>query len=232
LQDGLKGELGKNKLEHLEASLKAASDAFGSSDTTEFIDLSFKFLKVIRDEATPEEEYEILKETVANLANRLTTRIFGTAILTTPQARAAMLGFEIGLALGERIARDLELIFQGKLVEDCTNALATHQGVTPAEVDYSTADFTIVTKRSSGIIPWHLGWRCDVVDTGHVGNRAGGVVQATRPTDEEFVAACEAADGYVSCNAYYVVWRATTGGRGVILWDPACAFTRSCSFRQ
>lgn len=218
LKDALSGELSKNKFDRLEEALTDASDIFGSSDTTEFVGLVFKLRKVIAGEATEEEEYAILKETVANLANRLTTKIFGTAILTTPHARAAMLGFEIGLALGERIAKDLELIFEGSLVTECTIALAKAQGADgPAAVRYNEATITRVTHPDNAYN--HINWECAIVDLGYVESLKGGVVQATKPTDPPFDVPFR----------HRVMWRVTTGGRDIVLWDPACALN-GCNF--
>lgn len=218
LKDTLSGELDKNKFDRLEEALTDASGIFGSSDTTEFVGLVFKLRKVIAGEATEEEKYAILKETVANLANRLTTKLFGTAILTTPHARAAMLGFEIGLAFGERIAKDLELIFEGSLVTECTIALAKAQGASgPADVRYNEATITRVTHPDNAYT--HINWECAIVDLGHVESLKGGVVQATKPTDPPFDVPLR----------HRVMWRVTTGGRDVVLWDPACAL-RGCNF--
>lgn len=215
LKDALSGELGDNKYDRMKDALTSASGIFASSDTTEFVELMFKLRKVIAGEASEKEQYDILKEVVANLADRLTTHLFGTALLSTPQARAAMLGFEIGYALGDRIAKDLELIFEGALVDDCTQTLAAAQGGSGTiDVDYDQATIATVTNE----LLWHAGWHCVIITEGYDLSNAGGIVQATKPADYTFRQA--------------VVWQITTKGRDVVYWDPACAVGGGCNFKS
>lgn len=200
--------------ELFKSALKDAASAFGGKDFGELVKLSISLRDVIAGDATEEQQYEILKETVANLANRLTTRLFGTAILTTPQARAAMLGFELGLAFGNRIANDLELIFTGSLIDDCTQTLASAQGGSGTiDVRYNEPTRAFVTNE----LLWHHGWECVILTQGYLNSRAGGIVQATRPEDYSLSQA--------------IVWRITTRGRGgIIYWDPACRVAGGCSY--
>lgn len=207
----------KSIIDRWEKQIRAAASILGGDEEQELVDHVLTLRKVLMGTATREEQFAILKDSVANLASRLTTRIFGTNLLGTPQARAAVLGFQLGTAFGERIAADLELIFQGILVSDCTEAFRLDQGVSgPGSVDYTKPTNVVVTNET---FHWHAGWRCVIHQEGSVPTAAGGVVIATRP---------ETAPFYLRG-----MWLATTnGGKKVISYDPACAFQRECTFKK
>jgi len=215
LEGYLEGDLTTAAQETLEEGLTDAAEAFGGKESRELVSLMFTLRKVIAGEASSDEQWRILKESVANLADRLTTILFGKALLSTPQARAFMFGFELGTAFGERIAADLELIFRSALVNQCIEAFVDDQGANgPGDVVFWEESAVVVTDEAS----WHPGWRCHILPEAYVEGIGGGVVLVTPPTEIPFYG--------------HIMWRVTIGGdwKNGKYWDPACRFRGPCRF--
>ncbi len=200
VQAKLEGDLGKEARAQLKkrliAEVKKASQKLFGRDAPALVDQILTLRDVLSGDASDAKKLEILKQSVTGLA----TRLFGEGILDTPQARAAMLGFELGRVFGESIAADLEIIANKTLASDCAVALGPSQS-TPGAIDYS--------QPATGIVPkglWHEGWRCDILPQAFVEGVAGGLVQATRPDN------ASAKDK--------LLWRITTSGT-VVTYDPS-----------
>ena len=141
-------------------------------------------------------KFQTLKDTIASLS----VRLLATNILKTPQVRAAMFGFQLGRAFGERIAADLQLIASYFLARECAQALSPKQS-TPGSVNYAEATQATVPKGD-----FYEGWDCVIAPEGFVDSVSGGVVQATKPSNASI--------------KDKILWRITTTGDGV-LYDPS-----------
>jgi len=196
------GTLGKETEKRVKKELlkhvKKASQKFFGDDAPELVDQLLTLRDVLSGSPSAKQQSEVLKDSIAGLAQQLLFK----DILKTPQVRAAMFGFELGRAFGERIAADLKVIGQVGLARDCAIALGPSQSA-PGAIDYS--------KPASGTVPsgqglWHARWRCDVLPEAFAEGSQGGLVQATRPSDATL--------------REKAIWGVTTDGP-VVTYDPA-----------
>lgn len=196
LKGNLKDEVRKQLRDDLIKEVKTVSKKLFGRDAPEVVDKLLVLRDVISGDLSDAKRQAVLQDSLGALAQKL----LGKGILNSPQVRAAMFGFQLGRAFGERIAADLELITTKNLASDCAVALGKHQS-TPGTVDYSKPDTAFVP---SGL--WHEGWQCTILGDGFVPGVAGGMVRATRPSN--------------ASRKNKLLWRITTAGEEVV-YDPA-----------
>lgn len=192
----LSKELKESFRKQLIAQFKKASQKFLGDDAPELVDRLLDLRDVLAGSVDDKKRAKMLEDSLAALAKKL----FGKGLLNSPQVRAAMFGFQLGRAFGDRLAADLEFIANKELAGDCAVALAPSQDA-PGAIDYS--------KPARGIVPkplWHEGWECVVLPEAFVPENSGGLVQATRPADASV--------------KNKLLWRITTTGT-VVTYDPS-----------
>jgi Tol biopolymer transport system component len=173
LEGTLDKEVKKQLRKELITQFKKASKKWLGRDAPELVDRLLDLRDVLSGSVDAKQRAQMLQDSLASLAKKL----LGNGILNAPQVRAAMFGFELGRAFGERLAADLDLIANKTLAGDCAAALGPSQS-TPGAIDYS--------KPATGTVPnglWHEGWRCDILPEAFVQGTAGGLVQATKPAN-------------------------------------------------
>jgi hypothetical protein len=146
-----------------------------------------KQLFVLRDvlsgkwEDDKEKQYKVLKDSLAALASRFV----GEDVLKIPQVRAAMFGFELGRAFGDRIAADLKLVASTALVRECKLVIAKAQGQSVADIDYSKRTERFIT---ADVVPGttYANWICKVRPESRVEGVPGGVIEAISPVNTLF----------------------------------------------
>jgi hypothetical protein len=196
LEGTLDKEVKKQLRKELITQFKKASKTWLGGDAPELVDRLLDLRDVLSGSVDPKQRAQMLQDSLASLAKRL----LGNGILNAPQVRAAMFGFELGRAFGERLAADLDLIANKTLASDCAVALGPSQS-TPGAIDYS--------KPATGIVPkdlWHEGWRCDILPEAFVQGTAGGLVQATKPANASLTDK--------------ILWRVTST-EPVVTYDPS-----------
>jgi hypothetical protein len=192
LSKDLKASIQKRLL----TQLKSASRKWFGDDAPELVDRLLDLRDVLAGSVDDKKRAKMLEDSVAALGQKL----LGKTLLNSPQVRAAMFGWELGRAFGNRIAADLELIANKALANDCAVALGPSQS-NPGAIDYS--------QPARGIVPkplWHEGWECVVLPDAFVPASAGGMVQATRPAD--------------ASRKDKILWGITTTG-SVVEYDPS-----------
>jgi hypothetical protein len=175
---------------------KKASQKFFGDDAPELVDRLLDLRDVLAGSVDDKKRAQMLEDTTAALAQKL----LGKTLLNSPQVRAAMFGFELGRAFGDRLAADLDFIANKELASDCAVALGPSQS-TPGAIDYSHP--------ARGIVPkplWHEGWECVILPDAFVQGVGGGLVQATRPSN--------------ASTKDKILWRITTSGT-VVTYDPS-----------
>jgi hypothetical protein len=177
---------------------KAAKSYFGS-EASDLVEHLLSLRDVIAGSPSDAQKFQVLKDSIAGLSLTL----LGKNLLKTPQVRAAMLGFELGRAFGNRIAEDLNLISTLQLEKDCAAALAAKQKETGG--GFGTVDYSEATQATVPKPLWHEGWHCVIEPDGFVPGYPGGVVQATRPANASL--------------KDKILWRITTTG-DALLYDP------------
>jgi len=125
-----------------------------------------------------EKQFAVLKDSVAALASRL----YGEDVLKIPQIRAAMFGFKLGKALGDRIAADLKIVVSTSLVRECKEVISKAQGVTPGEIDYSKDTQRFINLPGST----YKDWICKLHPESQVDGLDGGVIEAISPVNTLF----------------------------------------------
>jgi len=156
-------------------SVTELAKALGGKNAGELTGHIVTLVHVIRGDVSEEKQYDVLKETVSALATRLGLE----GLMKIPQVRAAMLGFDLGRAFGDRIAADLKLIATGELKKACLSTLADAQGLTGhfEELDYSKNTRAIVKP------PFFFeGYNCAILNDQNLPDYPGhALIEATSP---------------------------------------------------
>ncbi|MBV8080406.1 MAG: PD40 domain-containing protein [Actinobacteria bacterium] len=173
----LKGTLTADQLSMLQQ--KNVSDLvtrIAGKDAGDLANQLTTFARVISGNATEDQQFTALKTAFVDLS----TRLLGRNIMTLPQVRAAMLGFQIGTALGQSIAANLKIIATAELKRACllTLAKAQHVGQSWGEVDFDKPTTEFVTIAGS---PFE-GWSCTTVKGSALPSSPGhGLIEAVSP---------------------------------------------------
>lgn len=196
LEGNLKDQVKEELRDKLIDEVKKVSKKLFGRDAPEVVDKLLILRDVISGDLSDKKRQKVLEDSLGALARKL----LGDKILNAPQVRAAMFGFQLGRAFGERLAADLEIIANKNLASDCAVALGRFQS-TPGTVDYSKPDTAFVPDDL-----WHEGWQCTILGDGFVAGVPGGMVRATRPSN--------------ASTGNKLLWRITTTGSEVV-YDPA-----------
>src|SRR5262249_28094830 len=102
IEGHLEGTLGERARKLLEKRLvtaaKKVAKSFFGSEAGELVDHLVTLRDVIAGSPDDRKRLQVLKDSIAGLSRIL----LGRSILSTPQVRAAMLGFDLGRTFGER----------------------------------------------------------------------------------------------------------------------------------
>ena len=178
----------KNKVadvldKQVQTEVKAYAKKIAGKDGEELAKQLFTLRDVLSGKYVDDQDkqFDVLKDSVAALASR----IAGEDVLKLPQVRAAMFGFKLGKAFGDRIAADLKLVASTVLVRECKQVIAKAQGVTPAEIDYSKDTNRRIT---SELLPGttYADWICKTHPESLAEGISGGVIEAISPVNTLF----------------------------------------------
>jgi hypothetical protein len=178
----------KNKVaevldKQVQTEVKAYAKKIAGKDGEELAKQLFTLRDVLSGKYVDDQDkqFDVLKDSVAALASR----IAGEDVLKLPQVRAAMFGFKLGKAFGDRIAADLKLVASTVLVRECKQVIAKAQGVTPAEIDYSQDTNRRITAE---LLPGttYADWICKTHPESVAEGVSGGVIEAISPVNKLF----------------------------------------------
>lgn len=178
----LQGSLTEEQLTQVQnKNIVALATKIGGKEAGELANQLLTFRNMLSGRATEDEQFVALRTAFVDLA----TRFVGSNIMKTPQARAAMLGFQIGTALGNSIAANLKLIQKIALVRACGTALySAQQKAGVAASSYLDLDYGVKTKAevTKAISVAFDDSTCTIVPEGKRAGVKGGVVEVLLPT--------------------------------------------------
>lgn len=181
----LSGQLDRDQLDAaLEKNVTQLAEKIAGSDGAALAKDLLTLRKVIAGTATPEEQFTAVKVGLLDLASRLV----GRNIMDVPQVRAAMLGFEIGRALGNSMAANLKIVAKASLVRACRSGIfrqQRHDGVDvegPDGIHYDVETRVTLTQEDViGNTEW-LQSECDTEPDSVVSGYPNGIIKVILPT--------------------------------------------------
>jgi hypothetical protein len=156
LSNVLTGQIAQKDLpKTVKGEIADLAKVLGGKNAGELVTQITTLVDVLRGDVDADKQYAVLEESVKALA----TRIGVEGLLKAPQARAAMLGFQIGKVLGDKISVDLQLVADHELENACLQTLSLAQG---GGHNWSDLD---MHKKTAAFVPKdlsHPGWSCTI----------------------------------------------------------------------